>query len=41
MNTTHRLLLAAAGLAAAAAAQGPDLLVTYSQPEQTLSGSAG
>jgi hypothetical protein len=41
MNTTHRLLLAAAGLAGAAAAQGPDLLVTYSQPELTLSGSAG
>jgi hypothetical protein len=28
-------------LAAVAAAQGPDLLLTYSQPERTLSGSAG
>lgn len=41
MNTTSSALLLAASLAASLAAQGPDLLVTYSQPEQTLSGSAG
>lgn len=40
MNTFPTLLTLAA-LTAAAAAQGPDMLVTYSQSEQTLSGSGG
>ena len=40
MNATS-LPFAILTLAAAAAAQGSDLLVTYSQPERTLSGSAG
>ena len=39
MNTLR--LLPLLSLAAAAAAQGPDLLLTFSQPERTLSGSAG
>jgi hypothetical protein len=39
MTTIRHLLFAAAAAAAAASAQGPDLLVTYSQTEQTLSGS--
>ncbi len=34
-------LLSPLALAAVAAAQGPDFLLTYSQPERTLSGSAG
>lgn len=39
MNTLR--LLPLLSFAAAAAAQGPDLLLTFSQPERTLSGSAG
>ena len=39
MNTLRLLPLLT--FAAAAAAQGPDLLLTFSQPERTLSGSAG
>ena len=42
MNHTATLRLCSlAALCAAAAAQGPDLLLTYSQPETTLSGSGG
>lgn len=42
MTTSHRhFLFAHAALAAALTAQGPDLLITYSQPEVTLSGSNG
>lgn len=42
MQHFHVLLpLAAAALAATTAAQGPDFLLTFSQPETTLSGSAG
>jgi hypothetical protein len=41
MTTIHHVLLVAAAVAAAASAQGPDMLVTYSQTEQTLSGSGG
>ncbi|MBL8750319.1 MAG: hypothetical protein JNK78_14230 [Planctomycetes bacterium] len=42
MNTRSLVLLANATLTAAALAQAsPDFLVTYSQPQQTLSGSAG
>lgn len=42
MNHCHYLrLCAAASLAAAASAQGPDFLLTFSQPETTLSLSAG
>ena len=40
----HRAVLLSAvltALATSASAQGPDLLLTYSQPELTLSGSAG
>ncbi len=40
-TTTRNFLFAHATLAAALAAQGPDLLITYSQPEVTLSGSNG
>lgn len=41
MNLSTSRLLVPAALAAAALAQGPDYLVTYSQTEQTLSGSGG
>ncbi len=41
MNSTLHRLLSCAALAATVAAQGPDMLVTYSQVEQTLSGSGG
>jgi len=42
MNHRHLThLLAPLALAAAVVAQGPDMLLTYSQPELTLSGSAG
>jgi hypothetical protein len=44
MTPIHRALLTATvatAVAAAAAAQAPDMLVTYSLPEQTLSGSGG
>lgn len=43
MNIRTTFLLAQAALTAAAVAQnpGPDFLITYSQPERTLSGSAG
>jgi len=40
-HRTLPFLFAPALLTAAATAQGPDLLLTYSQPEITLSGSAG
>ena len=48
-NPNHRImnhltlsrLFVPATLAAAALAQGPDFLVTYSQPEVTTSGSGG
>ena len=39
MNTHTTMLLAVAAFAATAIAQGPDMLVTFSQTEQTLSGS--
>ncbi len=38
---TTRVLSATATLCAALSAQGPDFLITYSQPEVTLSGSNG
>jgi len=41
MTRSTLSLLSPLCLAAAAAAQGPDFLLTYSQPELTLSGSAG
>ena len=41
MNSPLARLLTLATLAATAAAQGPDFLVTFSQPERTLSGSGG
>jgi hypothetical protein len=41
MNLPTTRVLPTLLLAVAAAAQGPDLLVTFSQPETTLSGSAG
>ncbi|MEZ6037878.1 MAG: hypothetical protein R3F29_10385 [Planctomycetota bacterium] len=41
MNRFANLSLAAAALAVATAAQSPNMLLTYSQPEQTLSGSGG
>ena len=42
MNPTNSLRLCTfAALCATAIAQGPDFLVTYSQPETTLSGSGG
>lgn len=43
LSSTDRLcrLSAAAALAAAAVAQGPNFLVSYSQPENTASGSGG
>ncbi len=40
-HQTLSRLLAPVVLCAASLAQGPDFLVTYSQPEQTLSGSLG
>ena len=40
-TTTRNFLFAHAALAAALTAQGPDFLITYSQPEVTLSGSNG
>ena len=41
MNTLAIRLLATTALAAAASAQNPDFLATFSQPERTLSGSGG
>lgn len=43
MNTpsSRAILLATTSLLATAAAQAPDMLVTYSQPEATVSGSGG
>jgi hypothetical protein len=41
VRSAATLATVAAALTAVAAAQGPDMLVTYSQPEQTLSGSGG
>ena len=40
-TTRHAFLFAHAALAVTLAAQGPDFLITYSQPETTLSGSNG
>jgi len=41
MNQLSLSLIATAALAAAAAAQAPQFLLTYSQPEATVSGSGG
>ena len=41
MSTLSTVLPVTLGLTAALAAQGPDFLITYSQPEVTLSGTNG